>query len=85
MISEYFAEFVCIPLSIYCSVPILRGVNELSEGWLYLHRVSKDCSLGIWINMEEHIKLVTMRSDANIAEAFKCICINTLKVGTLSG
>ncbi|XP_046899681.1 zgc:172076 [Hypomesus transpacificus] len=45
--------------------------------------VSKDCSLGIWINMEEHIKLVTMRSDANIAEAFKCICINTLKLEAL--
>lgn len=45
--------------------------------------VSKDGSLGIWVNMEDHLKLVSMRDDANIAEAFKCVCVNLLKLEAL--
>lgn len=43
-------------------------------------RVSKDGSLVVWVNMEDHLRLVSTRDDANIAEAFKCICINLQKV-----
>nr|XP_020475898.1 creatine kinase M-type-like isoform X2 [Monopterus albus] len=42
--------------------------------------VSKNGSLVIWVNMDDHLKLVSTRNDANIAEAFKCICINLQKV-----
>lgn len=30
--------------------------------------------------MEDHLRLVSTREDANIAEAFKCIAINVQKV-----
>ncbi|XP_030267300.1 creatine kinase M-type-like [Sparus aurata] len=42
--------------------------------------VSKDGSLVVWVNMEDHLRLVSTRDDANIAEAFKCICINLQKL-----
>ncbi|KAM3865343.1 creatine kinase M-type [Diretmus argenteus] len=42
--------------------------------------VSKDGSLVVWVNLEDHLKLVSTRDDANVAEAFKCICINLLKL-----
>ncbi|XP_045904358.1 zgc:172076 isoform X2 [Micropterus dolomieu] len=42
--------------------------------------VSKDGSLVVWVNMEDHLRLVSTRMDANIAEAFKCICINLQKL-----
>ncbi|XP_041839042.1 zgc:172076 [Melanotaenia boesemani] len=38
--------------------------------------VSKDGRLVVWVNMEDHLRLVSARDDANVAEAFKCICIN---------
>ncbi len=43
-------------------------------------RMSKDGSLVVWVNMEDHLRLVSTRDDSNIAEAFKCICINLQKV-----
>ncbi|KAF4083276.1 hypothetical protein AMELA_G00138040 [Ameiurus melas] len=42
--------------------------------------MSANGSLGIWINMEDHLKLVSSRSDANIQEAFASVCINLLKL-----
>ncbi|XP_070778833.1 creatine kinase M-type [Enoplosus armatus] len=42
--------------------------------------VSKDGSLVVWVNMEDHLRLVSARDDGNIAEAFKCICINLQKL-----
>ncbi|XP_059186500.1 zgc:172076 [Centropristis striata] len=42
--------------------------------------VSKDGSLVVWVNMEDHLRLVSTRDDANITEAFKCICINLQKL-----
>ncbi|XP_074485899.1 creatine kinase M-type [Sebastes fasciatus] len=42
--------------------------------------VSKDGSLVVWVNMEDHLRLVSTRDDGNIAEAFKCICINLQKL-----
>ncbi|KAM9769308.1 creatine kinase M-type-like isoform 2-T2 [Menidia menidia] len=41
---------------------------------------SKDNSLVIWVNMEDHIRLVSARDDANVAEAFKCVCSNLQKL-----
>lgn len=43
-------------------------------------RVSKDGGLVVWVNMEDHLRLVSARDDANIAEAFKCISTNVQKV-----
>ncbi|KAI7804198.1 zgc:172076 [Triplophysa rosa] len=45
--------------------------------------LSKDGSLAIWVNMEEHLKLVSFRSDGNLQEAFKCVCINLMKTEIL--
>uniref|UniRef100_A0A3Q1J3R6 creatine kinase n=1 Tax=Anabas testudineus TaxID=64144 RepID=A0A3Q1J3R6_ANATE len=41
---------------------------------------STDGSLVVWVNVDDHLKLVSKRDDANIAEALKCICINLLKL-----
>ncbi|XP_033943868.1 creatine kinase B-type [Pseudochaenichthys georgianus] len=45
--------------------------------------VSKDGSLVVWVNMEDHLRLVSTRDDANITEAFKCMCINLQKLEDL--
>ncbi|XP_063738974.1 zgc:172076 isoform X2 [Eleginops maclovinus] len=42
--------------------------------------VSKDGSLVVWVNMEDHLRLVSTRDDANITEAFKCMFINLQKL-----
>ncbi|XP_061582350.1 zgc:172076 isoform X1 [Cololabis saira] len=41
---------------------------------------SKDGSLVVWVNMDDHLRLVSIQEDANVAEAFKCICINLQKL-----
>lgn len=43
-------------------------------------RVSENRSLLVWVNIDEHLRLVSMREDANVAEAFQCICISLQKV-----
>ncbi|XP_076879459.1 creatine kinase M-type isoform X2 [Brachyhypopomus gauderio] len=45
--------------------------------------VSEDGTLAIWFNMEDHLRLVSSRNDANIQEAFAAVCINILKVEAL--
>ncbi|KAM4604482.1 creatine kinase, testis isozyme [Polymixia lowei] len=45
--------------------------------------VCKDGSLVVWVNLEDHLKLVSTRGDANVAEAFKSICINLAKLEVL--
>ncbi|KAI4832235.1 hypothetical protein KUCAC02_015209 [Chaenocephalus aceratus] len=45
--------------------------------------VSKDGSLVVWVNMEDHLRLVSTRDDANITEAFRCMCINLQKLEDL--
>ncbi|KAK5926059.1 hypothetical protein CgunFtcFv8_021662 [Champsocephalus gunnari] len=45
--------------------------------------VGKDGSLVVWVNMEDHLRLVSTRDDANITEAFKCMCINLQKLEDL--
>lgn len=47
-------------------------------------RVSKDGSLVVWVNMDDHLRLVSTRDDGNIVEAFKCVCINLQKVSEVS-
>ncbi|XP_060919963.1 zgc:172076 isoform X2 [Labrus mixtus] len=42
--------------------------------------VSEDGSLVVWINMEDHLKLVSTRGDANMAEAFRTVCMNLQKL-----
>uniref|UniRef100_A0AAQ4Q165 creatine kinase n=1 Tax=Gasterosteus aculeatus aculeatus TaxID=481459 RepID=A0AAQ4Q165_GASAC len=42
--------------------------------------VSKDGSLVVWVNMDDHLRLVSTRDDGNIVEAFKCVCINLQKL-----
>uniref|UniRef100_A0A3P8YNT0 creatine kinase n=2 Tax=Esox lucius TaxID=8010 RepID=A0A3P8YNT0_ESOLU len=44
---------------------------------------SKDRTLVVWININDHLKLVTTRDDANIAKAFQCICVNLQKLEAL--
>ncbi|XP_029014157.1 zgc:172076 isoform X6 [Betta splendens] len=45
-------------------------------------RLSHDGSLVIWVNMDEHLRLVSTRGDANVAEALRCICTNLQKLET---
>ncbi|XP_066504486.1 zgc:172076 [Hoplias malabaricus] len=45
--------------------------------------VSDDGTLAVWVNMEDHLRLVSSRSDANIQEAFASICISVLKMEAL--
>ncbi|KAM8878086.1 uncharacterized protein AB9W97_014099 [Spinachia spinachia] len=42
-------------------------------------RVSKDGSLVVWVHVDNHLRLVSTRDDANIVEAFKCVCVNLQK------
>ncbi|XP_040001113.1 zgc:172076 [Xiphias gladius] len=56
-------------------IGVARDWPDARAVWL-----SKDGSLVVWVNMEDHLRLVSTRDDANIAEAFKCICINLQKL-----
>lgn len=47
---------------------------------MFLCRLSDDNSLVVWINIEDHLKLVTTRHDADVAEAFKFIFAKLQKV-----
>ncbi|XP_069386161.1 creatine kinase M-type isoform X3 [Paralichthys olivaceus] len=42
--------------------------------------ISNDGSLVVWVNMEDHLRLVSTQDDANMVEAFKRICINLQKL-----
>ncbi|XP_051979548.1 zgc:172076 [Xyrauchen texanus] len=65
------------PLSLI-KIGVARDWPDARALWL-----SKDGTLAIWVNMEDHLKLVSCRSDANLQEAFKTICINLLKMEVL--
>lgn len=43
-------------------------------------RLSQDGRLMIWVNIDDHLRLVSHRDDANVAEAFKRVFINLQKV-----
>ncbi|XP_023257120.1 creatine kinase M-type-like isoform X1 [Seriola lalandi dorsalis] len=63
------------PSSSQLRIGIARDWPDARAIW-----VSKDGSLVVWVNMEDHLRLVSTREDANIAEALKCICINLQKL-----
>ncbi|KAK2869168.1 hypothetical protein Q7C36_001039 [Tachysurus vachellii] len=42
--------------------------------------MSDNGSLAVWVNMEDHLKFVSFKSDANLQEAFASICINLVKL-----
>ncbi|XP_024909804.1 creatine kinase M-type-like [Cynoglossus semilaevis] len=50
---------------------------------MFLCRLSDDNSLVVWINIEDHLKLVTTRHDADVAEAFKFIFAKLQKLGVI--
>ncbi|KAM6940485.1 creatine kinase M-type [Xenentodon cancila] len=54
---------------------VARDWPDARAVWL-----SKDGSLVVWVNTEDHLRLVATREPANVAEAFKCICINLQKL-----
>ncbi|KAI4872814.1 hypothetical protein NFI96_016144 [Prochilodus magdalenae] len=45
--------------------------------------VSEDGTLAVWVNMEDHLRLVSSRADANIQEAFTTVCLGVLKMEAL--
>ncbi|XP_036373180.1 creatine kinase M-type-like [Megalops cyprinoides] len=45
--------------------------------------VSKDGNLMVWINIEDHLQLVSKQTDSNIKEAFERACVNVLKLEEL--
>ncbi|KAG9266420.1 creatine kinase, testis isozyme-like [Astyanax mexicanus] len=45
--------------------------------------VSEDGTLAVWVNMEDHLRLVSSRNDSNIQEAFAVICNSLLKLEAL--
>ncbi|XP_023138140.2 zgc:172076 isoform X1 [Amphiprion ocellaris] len=63
------------PSSSQLRIGVARDWPDARAVW-----VSKDGSLMVWVNMEDHLRLVSTRDDANVAEAFKCICINLQKL-----
>lgn len=45
-----------------------------------LYRVNTDGSLLVWVNFEDHLRVVTSRADGNISEAFIRLCSSLEKV-----
>ncbi|XP_022076800.2 zgc:172076 [Acanthochromis polyacanthus] len=63
------------PSSSQLRIGVARDWPDARAVW-----VSKDGTLMVWVNMEDHLRLVSTRDDANVAEAFKCICTNLQKL-----
>ncbi|XP_068444810.1 zgc:172076 [Clinocottus analis] len=63
------------PSSSLLRIGVARDWPDARAVW-----ASQDGSLLVWVNMEDHLRLVSRRDDANVAEAFKCICINLQKL-----
>ncbi|XP_037545974.1 zgc:172076 [Nematolebias whitei] len=63
------------PSSLQLRIGVARDWPDARAVW-----VSKDGSFMVWVNMEDHLKLVSVCHDANVAEAFKSICINLQKL-----
>nr|XP_046233191.1 zgc:172076 isoform X2 [Scatophagus argus] len=63
------------PSSSQLRIGVARDWPDARAVW-----VSQNGSLVVWVNMEDHLRLVSTREDANIAEAFKCICVNVQKL-----
>ncbi|GAA6233139.1 creatine kinase M-type-like isoform X1 [Lates japonicus] len=63
------------PTSSQLRIGVARDWPDARAIWM-----SKDGSLVIWVNLDDHLRLVSTQDDANIAEAFKRICINLQKL-----
>lgn len=57
---------------------VIIVTNPATSHESLLYRVSIDGSLLVWVNLEDHLKVVTHRADGNIPEAFRRLC-NTLE------
>ncbi|XP_047433525.1 zgc:172076 [Mugil cephalus] len=63
------------PSSSQLRTGVARDWPDARAVWL-----SEDDSLVVWVNMEDHLRLVSTRNDANVAKAFRWICINLQKL-----
>uniref|UniRef100_A0A3B4GKC1 creatine kinase n=1 Tax=Pundamilia nyererei TaxID=303518 RepID=A0A3B4GKC1_9CICH len=63
------------PTSFQLRIGVARDWPDARAVW-----VSENRSLLVWVNIDEHLRLVSMREDANVAEAFQCICISLQKL-----
>ncbi|KAG7460554.1 creatine kinase M-type-like [Solea senegalensis] len=68
------------PSSLQLRTGVTRDWPDARAVWL-----SKDGRLVVWLNMDDHVRLVTTRDDADVAEAFKCVCINLQKLAVKYG
>ncbi|KAJ8361544.1 hypothetical protein SKAU_G00180690 [Synaphobranchus kaupii] len=57
---------------------VARDWPDGRAAWL-----SKEGNLVAWINIDDHLQLVTVRTDSNIKEAFQCICVHLQKLEAL--
>ncbi|KAF3688114.1 Creatine kinase M-type [Channa argus] len=64
-----------LPSSTQQRIGVARDWPDARAVWL-----SQNGSLVVWVNIDDHLRLVSTRDDANITEAFKCICINLQKL-----
>ncbi|KAK2918474.1 zgc:172076 [Channa argus] len=64
-----------LPSSTQLRIGVARDWPDARAVW-----VSQNGSLVVWVNIDDHLRLVSTRDDANITEAFKCICINLEKL-----
>uniref|UniRef100_A0A3P9I6Q1 creatine kinase n=1 Tax=Oryzias latipes TaxID=8090 RepID=A0A3P9I6Q1_ORYLA len=63
------------PTSLQLRCGVARDWPDARAVWL-----SQDGSLVIWVNIDDHLRLVSHRDDANVAEAFKRVFINLQKL-----
>ncbi|XP_024145798.1 zgc:172076 [Oryzias melastigma] len=66
---------VTSPTSLQLRCGVARDWPDARAVWL-----SEDGTLVIWVNVDDHLRLVSPRDDANVAEAFKSISINLQKL-----
>ncbi|KAI1886349.1 hypothetical protein AGOR_G00213080 [Albula goreensis] len=45
--------------------------------------VSKDGDLVVWVNVDDHLQLVSARTDSNIRKAFESVCVHLKKLEAL--
>ncbi|XP_004065574.1 creatine kinase M-type-like [Oryzias latipes] len=63
------------PTSLQLRCGVARDWPDARAVWL-----SQDGRLVIWVNIDDHLRLVSHRDDANVAEAFKRVFINLQKL-----
>ncbi|XP_036402033.1 creatine kinase M-type-like [Megalops cyprinoides] len=60
----------------------LRRRTGVSRDWPDARAVwiSKDGNLAVWINIDDHLQLVSARTDSNIKKAFESACVHLQKL-----